>query len=285
MLGLLALFLALAAIFGSLGAWQLSRAYERGAASHDKKVAAELRTDDAQGPQGLGNVLPPQSSFTNEMVGESVWVKGTYDASGQVLVPERKLGDRIGYLVVTPLRVTDDGTGGKSWASLPGAPVVPVVRGWIAAPGDAPAPPTGPVRVEGWLEASEATNDASLPDGQIDSVSSAVLANRWGGPIYGGYVDLTSSDPAQVGDLTPVPRPDNAGGSSKINLQSLSYAFQWWLFACFAFFVWWRVVRDQRDHENAALADAAADGDGVSDGRPPVLKRGEDGIAGLPAKR
>jgi cytochrome oxidase assembly protein ShyY1 len=163
--------------------------------------------------------------------------------------------------------------------------VVPVVRGWVATPDEAPAAPSGRVRVDGYLQASEATDGTghTLPAGQVDSVSSAQLANRWGGPIYSGYVVLRDSDPAADPAVSVLPRP-KIEGSGDLNFQSLSYAFQWWLFAVFAVFVWWRIVRDQRDHENAALA-AADDGALPEDpGRRPHVRRGEDGIAGLPAR-
>jgi cytochrome oxidase assembly protein ShyY1 len=32
-------------------------------------------------------------------------------------------------------------------------------------------------------------------------------------------------------------------------LQNLSYALQWWLFAGFAVFFWWRLVRDAHERE------------------------------------
>jgi DNA-binding transcriptional regulator of glucitol operon len=37
------------------------------------------------------------------------------------------------------------------------------------------------------------------------------------------------------------------------NLQNFGYTIQWWLFACFACFFWWRIVRDAANHR----ADAA----------------------------
>jgi cytochrome oxidase assembly protein ShyY1 len=293
MIGLLALFLVLAAICGSLGAWQLSRAYQRGAASQEKKVESQQAVEHADGADGLGTVLAPQAPFTNAMQDAYVWVQGTYEPSGQLLVPGSTLHGKVGYLVLTPMRVSDDGTNGKSWASLSGAPVVPVVRGWVAEPSDASAPPTGTVRVSGYLSPSEESSGMKMPSGQIDAVSSAVLINRWRGPIYGGYVNLSSSDPRQDASIAVIPKP-SAGGTS-LNLQSLSYTFQWWLFALFAFFVWWRIVRDQRDHENAELAAAGADEGpdaapggvpGAAPGARSIPKRGEDGgIAGLPAKR
>ncbi|MGC5167785.1 SURF1 family protein [Luteimicrobium sp. DT211] len=295
MIGLLAVLLAFAALCGSLGAWQLDRAYARGDAAQQKQLDARLAAEEARGPEGLGNALAPQTTFTGKLVGDLVWVEGTYEPDGQVLVPDRASDGRTGYLVLTPLRVSDDGTSGASWAHLSGgAPVVPVVRGWVATPQEAPAAPSGTVKVDGYLQASEATtgDGHTLPAGQVDSVSSAQLANRWGGPIYSGYVVLKDSDPVPDPAVTVLPRP-KVEGSGDVNLQSLSYAFQWWLFAVFAVFVWWRIVRDQRDHENAALAavsekpgaDAGPDA-GPGRGRSkPRVRRGEDGIAGLPAKR
>jgi cytochrome oxidase assembly protein ShyY1 len=288
MIGLLAVLLAFAALCGSLGAWQLDRAYARGDAAQQKELDAKLAAEEARGPEGLGTVLAPQTTFTGKLVGDLVWVRGTYEADGQVLVPDRALGGRTGYLVLTPLRVSDDGTSGASWQGLSGgAPVVPVVRGWVATPADAPAAPSGTVRVNGYLQASEATTGTghTLPEGQVDSVSSAQLANRWGGPIYSGYVVLRDSDPAADPAVLVLPRPQ-VEGSGDVNLQSMSYAFQWWLFAVFAVFVWWRIVRDQRDHENAALASGdGAPAPGGRGDRKPRVRRGEDGIAGLPAKR
>ncbi|GAA4830855.1 SURF1 family protein [Luteimicrobium xylanilyticum] len=288
MIGLLAVLLAFAALCGSLGAWQLDRAYARGAAAQEKELDAKLAAEEARGPDGLGTVLAPQTTFTGKLVGDLVWVDGSYEANGQVLVPGRALDGRTGYLVLTPLRVSDDGTSGASWKNLSGgAPVVPVVRGWVATPAQAPAAPSGTVRVNGYLQASEATDTTgrTLPDGQVDSVSSAQLANRWGGPIYSGYVVLRDSDPVADPAIAVLPRP-RVEGSGDVNLQSLSYAFQWWLFAVFAVFVWWRIVRDQRDHENAALAGTTpTPADPAADGRTPKVRRGDDGIAGLPARR
>ncbi|PJI94851.1 cytochrome oxidase assembly protein ShyY1 [Luteimicrobium subarcticum] len=299
MIGLLVALLALAAVFGALGKWQLDRAYERGHTAQQHTLDQRLADEEAAGPQGLGTVLPPQSTFTNAMVGELVEVSGAYEPDGQVLVPGRALDGRTGYLVVTPLRVTDDGTGGASWADLSGAPVLPVVRGWVAGTDTPtpPVPPAGTVHLTGYLQASEATTaDDGLPAGQTRSVSSGALANRWGGPIYAGYLvvrpaadgggtgapTVTDAADAPVGVLVALPRPV-AEGAGGVNFQSLSYAFQWWLFACFAVFVWWRIVRDHRDSERAAVGlTGGATGEPAEPGRRTAA---DEGIAGLPARR
>ena len=63
--GLLVLLLVAAAVCARLGVWQLDRAQQRAelAAQHE---AAEL---EAAGPEGVGVLLPPQSTFPGELVG------------------------------------------------------------------------------------------------------------------------------------------------------------------------------------------------------------------------
>jgi cytochrome oxidase assembly protein ShyY1 len=282
MLGILVLLLLAAAVCARLGVWQLDRAYERANLAAQQEAAEAA----AAGPAGLGEVLAPQSEFPGELVGREVWVTGTYEPEGQQFVTGRALDGRTGYLVLTPLRVSDDGTGGASWEGLSGAPVLPVVRGWVASPEDAPglAVPDGEVRVTGWLQASESTADAPAPPANpggprlTDSIATGALVNTWGGPIYSGYLVLTASEPAQVapadGGPAPLPRPVVEGGDG-VNLQNLFYALQWWVFGLFAFALWVRLVRDEMAggrHATPTGKDGPGDDDPVG-----------TGIAGLPA--
>jgi cytochrome oxidase assembly protein ShyY1 len=281
MIAILLLLLLAGAVCARLGVWQLDRAYERANLAAEQEAAEKA----AQKPAGLGTVLPPQSSFPGELVGREVWATGTYEAPGQTLVSGRVLDGRTGYLVLTPMRVSDDGTGGASWESLSGAPVLPVVRGWVASPDDARAleVPDGEVSVTGWLQASEATTDGAVPTSDAgvavtDSVSTAALVNTWGGPIYSGYVVLTSSDPAQPGVAdggpAPLPRPLIEGGTG-VNLQNAFYALQWWVFGLFAVALWLRLVRDEMVGGRREASHRRA-GEGDDD---PVGA----GIAGLPS--
>lgn len=268
MIGLLVVFLVAAAVCARLGVWQLDRAQQRAELAAQQE-AAEVA---AEGPEGLGVLLPPQSTFPGELVGRQAWVEGEYDASEQLLVAGRALDGEVGYLVLTPLHVTDDGTGGDSWADLSGEPVLPVVRGWVATPDDAAAleVPDGKVRLTGYLQASEAAGEEVLPDGQTDSISTGSLVNAWGGPMYSGYLVLISSDPPQAspddGGPALLPRPTIEGGTG-LNLQNLFYALQWWVFGGFAVLLWLRLVRDE-----AAGVRRGSRGD-------------DDGIAGLPGDR
>ena len=63
-----------------------------------------------------------------------------------------------------------------------------------------------------------------------------------GAPVYPGYVDLVSSDPAQADGLTPIPLPDLTEGPH------LSYAMQWVLFAVVAVVGFVLLVRRERDY-------------------------------------
>ena len=187
MIGLLLVFVLAALVCGRLGAWQLDRAYERAELAAQQEAAEAV----AAGPSWLGDVLAPQESFPGELVGREVRVAGEFEDSGSLLVPGRVLEGHTGYLVLTPFRVTDDGTGGDSWADLSGAPVLAVVQGWVAAPADADALilPEGEVTLTGWLQMGESTSgSAAVVDGRTEQIALSALVNEWGGPIYTGYL-------------------------------------------------------------------------------------------------
>jgi hypothetical protein len=72
MIGLLVVFLVAAAVCARLGVWQLDRAQQRAELAAQQE-AAEVA---AEGPEGLGVLLPPQSTFPGELVGRQAWVEG-----------------------------------------------------------------------------------------------------------------------------------------------------------------------------------------------------------------
>lgn len=274
MIALLLVFLLAAGVCGWLGKWQLDRAFERA----ELAARQEAREQAAAGPAGLGEVLAPQESFPGELVGRQVEVTGEFEADRQVLVAGRAgPGGEVGYLVLAPLRVSDDGTGGASWAGLSGAPVLAVVRGWVAEPGDADPAPSGTVTLTGWLQAGESasgadaasaatgtatagTDDAAWP--VVGDIALSALVQEWGGPIYSGY----AVDSATAAPLEQLPRPTIEGGTG-VNLQNAFYALQWWVFGGFAVALWIRLVRDE-------MAGGRRGGDATDP---------DTGIAGLPA--
>lgn len=235
-----------------LGAWQLDRASERAQQQADSQAAAEAN----QTPQPISEVLNPGETFIGAVENQRVVVRGEYEAEGQLLVPDRILDGVTGFGVITPLRVD--------------SAVLPVLRGWVATPEDAVPPPTGPVEVVGVLRPSEGMNPANLPQGQVPRISSADLVNRWGGPIWTGYVLLEKSDPAQETSgqeasgggiqILPLPPAEDAG----LNLQNLAYAFEWWIFGGFFALLWVRSVRDHARRRLEAQRGGGQPGEGHS---------------------
>ena len=146
--------------------------------------------------------------------------------------------------------------------------MLPVVRGWVADPGDAAAlaVPEGEVTVSGYLQSSEGAGDAAAAGGRTDAISSAALVNAWGGPIWSGYVVLTRSDPGQGDALAQLPPPTRSG--SGLNVQNLAYAAQWWIFGGFALVLWIRMVRDEARGGVPGMPDDAPRAPGPEPGAP-----------------
>lgn len=239
-LALLALVLVVVAGFGWLGLWQLD------VAQHAKEREAVEKVQ--QSPEvPIDEVMLPQTSITGHHVGRAVRASGHYDARHQVLVVDRRLGDRLGAWVLTPLVV--DSTGAR----------LAVVRGFVDAGAAAPPVPSGQVTVHGTLQPQEGPPETFEPQtpGHWQTVDLASAVNLWGGDIYNAFVFASSEEPPATGaaaQVTAVPPP--TVGNEGINWRNAAYAVQWWIFAGFALYIWWRSVRD--DHE-ARLAAPAAD--------------------------
>jgi len=230
-LRMIALFIGLVFVAGvciRLGTWQLDRASERANQQAAAQAAAEANSD----PEPLSAVLNPGETFIGAVENKRVTVTGEYEPEGQLLVPDRILDGETGFGVITPLRVD--------------SAVLPVLRGWVEEAQDATAPPAGQVTAVGVLRPSEGMNAHDLPPGQVPRISSADLINRWGGPIWTGYLLLERSDPAQLAPaeggphILPLPVSEDAG----LNWQNLTYAFEWWIFGGFFTVLWIRSVRD-----------------------------------------
>lgn len=262
MIGLFVLLLAAALVCVRLGAWQLDRASLRGATEAEEAHAAVLARDVVP----IEDVLAPQTSFRAEHLAVPVEVTGRYDAEQQVYVTGRAVDGRDAVLVVTALRVSEGAHAGA---------MIPVLRGWVdpadvttaggaAAPADDDAAavltvPAGEVTVTGYLKDSEVGRGGSLPDGVVETISSAELASLWGGPTWSGHlVEFTTtaqgrSDVSPTG-LRHAPPPGMAEDTG-LNIQNLAYAVEWVIFGGFAIALWVRMVRDEVRHrrEDAGL--------------------------------
>lgn len=240
-LGLLAVLIVLLVAFTFLGLWQLSVA-------RDEAQRAALEAAPQQPPVRLSEVLRPHTPFPAEASGRPVMVTGKYDASGQVLVADRRLDGTTGWWVVTPL--VTDGSSAR----------IAVLRGFVTDPaGTGPAPAeVGELVVTGTLAPGESSVGAggSLPPGQLPSLDLARLVNVWPGDLYNAFVFATAESPDASSGLTRVPPPTVPTG---LTWRNAAYAVQWWVFGLFAAWMWWRMVRD--DHRRDAEATGAVTND------------------------
>jgi cytochrome oxidase assembly protein ShyY1 len=200
---------------------------------------------------GAGGTEP----MTEDDVGRAVTATGHYDAGRQFLVPDRSLDGERGYYVLTMLRTSPDAqtaTGGKAGSAEAAGHALPVVRGWHRgkAPAIAPAPPKGEVTVVGSLQAPESSGSegvhsaGGLPTGQLGVISASSLVNVVPYRVHDAWVTLAAADSG----LRSVPPSARQGGGLDLKaFQNLGYTGEWFVFAGFVVFMWFRLFR--RDAE------------------------------------
>jgi integral membrane protein len=115
-----------------------------------------------------------------------------------------------------------------------------VVRGSTDA-GDLPPLAAGPVSVTGVVAPSEPFSTAVGRGRRIESVNVSVLVGSVPYDLYSVYVVRTAQSPPDPAQLDPVavslPEASWTAGA-----RNLAYGIQWWVFAAFTTFMWWRVV-------------------------------------------
>ncbi|MFI0915440.1 SURF1 family protein [Streptomyces abikoensis] len=250
-----------------MGSWQLSRFETRVDSHHEQQTQADDARAAASAP--LRELLP----VSTETSGRQATATGRYDTGHQLLVPDRDLDERKGFYVLTLLR-TD---GGKA---------LPVVRGWLPGAADAsadaakvPAPPSGEVTVTGALQSSESStskgvhSSGGLPQGQVGVISAASLVNLVPYEVYDAWITLREV-PAPLTAVPPA-APPNSGLDLKA-FQNLGYTGEWFVFAGFVAFMWFRLLR----REAEAARDLAL---GITPEDPDAPK--PDGPDDAPQKR
>jgi cytochrome oxidase assembly protein ShyY1 len=218
-----------------MGSWQLGRFEARVHTQQQRQhTAAEASTATAK---PLASLLP----VSQDSSGRSARATGHYDTGHPFLVPDRTLDGRDGFYALALLR-TDSGR------------ALPVVRGWLPGhpdPSRVPPLPTGRVTVTGALQPSESqstpgVHGGALPQGQLGIISAASLVNLVPYDVYDAWV--TVQHPAKPLKAVPPVAPTNSGLDMKA-FQNLGYTAEWFVFAGFVLFMWFRLFR--RDAETA----------------------------------
>lgn len=236
-IAVLLLAIAVAGAFAALGRWQLERA------------VIEATPDDRPTEMvvPLDSVVDPQQPLRAEAPGQRVEVTGTFRPADTTVLEGRVNGDAEGSWLVGHLIV--DGTG----ASLP------VALGWAATYDEVDAVrdavPTASVTLVGRFQPGESPQEVDYEDG-VRAMSPAVFVNEWQTTgIYAGYlvVDEPVAGLAVIDSSAPL-------AESSFNWLNLFYAAEWVLFAGFAIYLWYRLVKDawEREEYDRAEADAAA---------------------------
>ena len=242
----LLLALAIAAAFALLGQWQLERAIVSG------KVV-ERSTETAL---ALSDVVQPGGASPTKATGQTVRASGSFVPGDEQLITDRVNGGTSGFWVVGHF-VTDTDSAH-----------IAVARGWAADEATArsvmralstDSPGQGRTITGRFVpaEAPEVPEEGRDPH-TMTTVSPAALINLWAGytdqPVYAGYVVDSAAAPGLTVIDSPVPEDD-----VDLNWLNVFYALEWVVFAGFAVFLWYRLVRDawereQDRHEAKAVA-------------------------------
>ena len=236
--------------FVFLGRWQFGRFEERS----DNKDRVTSNIEAAAVP--LDRITGPGQQVRDDDRFRTVTVSGTYDAAHGLLVRRRPQEGRNGFYVLTPLVTSGGGA-------------VIVNRGWIPAGATAdtapevPVPPTGQVSVTGRLRPSETEDNSGirersgLPEGQVLLINAGKIGEGLPYRLVGGYVELTTQQPAAGDSPVPVPAPDVGSGGGL----NLAYGVQWWLFIGIAIGGWIMLIRrevaERKSQEGTAAPQEA----------------------------
>lgn len=222
---MLVLALVLATVFVVLSAWQFGQS----------RTETGQPAEQTETPVELTDIYAPGEALTLRQADRVVTFSGEFVDRSQVIVADRVREGETGYWAVAALRV--DGA--------PEDEVIPVVRGWSPTSEGIDDPPEGRVNLEGRLLPTEAPGPGprDLPVGVLPTLSVAELINLWDEDSYSGFVVDFSGEALGESELDPVwvgPQPEG----SDVNWLNLFYAVEWVVFAGFAFYLWWRLVKD-----------------------------------------
>ena len=232
-----------------LGEWQFDRRQDR--EQRNDWTRANLAAD----PVPVEDVLGVDEQVPADQEWLRVRASGEYDEDATVVVRYQTRDGQSGIDLVTPL-VTTSGT------------AVLVDRGWTSTdnnctlPTDLPAPPDGTVTVVGFVRADATGRGIDVADGSTRAVSSRTIGPTLDYPVYAGFVDAETEDPAPAAEVVRPEVPDLGDGPH------LFYGIQWWFFAALAVFGFGYLAWDERRHGprgDRTRSRRGRDGDATTD--------------------
>lgn len=251
-LGFLALILMLVTGFVMLSAWQLN-------ASFSGRVTADPAKDKVR---HYSQVLEANAPLTASKADTVVEARGRYVPGSSYLVAHHFDGNEQGYWVVSQF-VPNDGQkvelkSGEQTRSIA------LARAWVPKAENLPPEPQGTVTVAGRVVGNEAPVYSKKTEGErvLGSAASAYLSNLWDAPLYSAILTVAAEVPQGqelpltaeqtiaenatiIGgseDIRPV-RPHQVENTS-FNWLNIFYSLEWIVFAGFALYLWWRMLKD-----------------------------------------
>lgn len=232
--GATAIALVALVVGGSLGTWQWQRAHQ------------QSRAVDPDPRVPIADVMRPGESGRGE--GRLIEVDGEWADAVVGLVSGKEIDGQAAVLLVVPLTVPAELTGTDSPGTLG------VMAGWLPADEVSPASLSGgATHVTGYVRGGEGV--AAAPDNApvsgaewFGSMATASLAQHWPAPVYSYLV--VADEPAPGWNALPAP-----AARTELDLRSLTYAAEWWLFGVFAAVL---AVRWMRDNGRKPIAEEDA---------------------------
>lgn len=221
-IGALLLALAIAAGFSALGQWQLARSV----------ATAPVNRADTETPIALTSLAEPGRPVTGKQLGRMVTVTGTLVDGDFVVLSNRLNAAATGFWLVGHVS-TDSGADlavALGWAPTRARAVAAEASATIASP------------LIGRYLPSEAPDQPDVDKGVQSAASVPALINQWGhfgGSVYGGY--LVADKPVAGLETIDSPAPSQ---EVSLNWLNVFYAAEWAIFAGFAIYLWYRLVKD-----------------------------------------
>lgn len=256
-IGFFFLTMAVASLFVLLTQWQFEQSTSDQPRSHTETETAVALTDHFDpGVPMMGDEADQMVTFTGQL-----------DPGVSVQVESRIRDGVVGLWLVSSATV-DDISGDYS---------IPVAWGWI--PEELDTTPqavtelfetsTGlsadaTIEFEGRLipgEGPTPNTDHFITPKRTQMLATAELTNLWNRDLYAGYVVAetftvdgtvhTVSGDAGVEPVATAPQPEQA----QVAWLNIFYAVEWFIFAVFSLYLWWRFVRDDylKDQREAQL--------------------------------
>jgi len=233
------LALGIAAGFAALGQWQIGRAVQ----------TATVVTYPTEKVMPLSKFATPQKEVTDRAAGQMVSVTAHRVAGDTFVVGNRVNFGVSGYWVLGHY-VARNGAGvavALGWSSS---------RSTAATAADALNFAAPAATIVGRYQPTEPPDQSNFESSTRTVVSVPWLINEWKvvtPSVYGGYI-VAKTPPAGLAAIQSVRPVDDV----TLDWLNLFYAVEWVLFAGFAIYLWYRLVRDAFEREEEARQDAAS---------------------------